>query len=90
MYLRVLVEKEKAQGPKYILTLNTVNNLGVLYSDQGKIKEAEDIYLQALVGYEKAWGPEYNQALDTRYNLRLLYKERSMFGKAVQQFKLVV
>ena len=54
------------------------------------MKEAEDMYLRALAGKEKAWGPEYKQALDTRYNLGLLYKERSMFGKAVQQFELVV
>ena len=65
-------------------------NLGYLYSNQGKMKEAEDMYLRALAGYEKAWGPEHKQALDTRYNLGLLYKERSMFRKAVQQFEHVV
>ena len=48
------------------------------------------MYLRALTGKEKAWGPEHKHALDTRYNLGLLYKERSMFGKAVQQFELVV
>ena len=64
--------------------------LGYLYSDQGKMKEAEDMYLRALAGKEKAWGPEHKQTLDTRYNLGLLYKERSMFGKAVLQFKYVV
>lgn len=40
--------------------------------------------------YLPSRGPEYKQALDTRYSLGLLYKERSMFGKAVQQFELVV
>ena len=45
------------------------HELGMLYSDQGKMKEAEDMYLRALAGYEKTWGPEHKQALDTRYNL---------------------
>ena len=66
------------------------HQLGNLYKNQGKMKEAEDMYLRALAGYENAWGPEHKQALDTRYNLGLLYKERSMFGKAVQQFELAV
>ena len=76
---------------EYLLSLSgACNQLGLLYSDQGKMKEAEDMYLRALSGYENAWGSEHKQTLDTRYNLRLLYKERSMFGKAVQQFKYVV
>ena len=66
------------------------HQLGVLYSDQGKMKEAEDMYLRALAGKEKAWGLEYKQALDTKYNLGLLYKEGFMFANAVQQFELVV
>ncbi len=33
------------RGPEYILTLDTVNNLGGLCTNQGKIVEAEKIYL---------------------------------------------
>ena len=68
----------------------TVNNLGSLYKDQGKMEEAEDMYLRALAEYEKGWGPEHKQTLDTRYNLALLYKARSMFGNAIQLFELVI
>jgi hypothetical protein len=28
-------------GPEHILTLNTVNNLGILYTNQGKLDEAK-------------------------------------------------
>ncbi|KAJ6157222.1 FabD/lysophospholipase-like protein [Penicillium chrysogenum] len=35
-------------------TLTVVNNLGLLYSAQGKLKEAEEIYQRALAGYKKA------------------------------------
>ncbi|KAH8197158.1 hypothetical protein TruAng_008687 [Truncatella angustata] len=50
-------------------------NLGNLYSDQGKMQEAEDMYLRALRGYEKekAWGPDHTSTLDTVNNLGILY-----------------
>ena len=41
MYLRALAGREKALGPEHTLTLLTVNNLGILYRDQGKTKKAE-------------------------------------------------
>src|SRR5437773_7526126 len=36
MYQRALAGKEKALGPEHTSTLDTVNNLGVLYRNQGK------------------------------------------------------
>ena len=54
IYLRILIEYEKAWGAKYISIFNIINNLGLLYSDQGKMKEAKEIYLRALVKREKA------------------------------------
>ena len=54
------------------------------------MNDAEDMFLRALKGYEKDWGPTHRRALDTRYEWGLLYKRRFMFGKAVQQFELVV
>ena len=54
MYLRVLIGYEKAWGLEHISTFNTINNLRVLYMNQGKMKEAEDIYLRILMRYEKA------------------------------------
>jgi hypothetical protein len=50
-------------------TLETVNNLGVLYADQGKLILAEQIYKQALQGYKKALSADnittYIPALNT-------------------------
>ncbi len=56
-------------------TLNTVNNLGLLYADQGKMAEAEEMYMRALRGYEKAWGLECTSTLDTVNNLGYLYAD---------------
>ncbi|KAJ5642644.1 hypothetical protein N7490_006644 [Penicillium lividum] len=74
MYQRALAGYEKALGPDHTSTLNTVNNLRNLYSDQGKLKEAEEIYQRALAGYEKALGPDHISTLDTVNNLGNLHK----------------
>lgn len=57
MCLRVLARKKMALELDYTLTLDTVNNIGNLYSNQGKLAEAEQMYLWALAGYEKALEP---------------------------------
>jgi tetratricopeptide (TPR) repeat protein len=76
MYSRALVGFEKAWGPDHTSTLDTVNNLGNLYADQGKLEEAEKMYERTLRGYEKALGSEhvltYIPALNTMQNLALL------------------
>lgn len=43
IYQRALEEHEKVWGPEHTLTLRTINNLGLLYADQGKMAEAETI-----------------------------------------------
>jgi tetratricopeptide (TPR) repeat protein len=58
MYIRALQGKEEALGSDHISTLDTVNNLGRLYADQGKLAEAEKIYVRALQGYKEALGLE--------------------------------
>ncbi|KAH6653388.1 hypothetical protein BKA67DRAFT_606880, partial [Truncatella angustata] len=50
------------------------HNLGILYTAQGKMQEAEEMYLRALRGYENAWGPDHTSTLDTVNNLGILYK----------------
>jgi Tetratricopeptide repeat len=34
-------------------TLHTINNLGLIYADQGSLQEAEGMCRRALEGYEK-------------------------------------
>ena len=54
MYQRALAGYEKASGPQHTSTLDTVNNLGLLYADLGRLEEAEQMYQRALAGYAKA------------------------------------
>jgi tetratricopeptide (TPR) repeat protein len=79
MLKRALVGFEKALGPGHTSTLDTVNNLGLLYANQGKLDEAEKMYDQALRGYEAALGSVqviiYGPALSTVNNLGNLYAD---------------
>ena len=68
-------------GTEHTSTLRTVNNLGLLYADQGKTQEAEAMYRRALEGREKAWGPEHTSTLDTVNNLGDLYYLYTNQGK---------
>jgi tetratricopeptide (TPR) repeat protein len=63
-------------GPDHISTLCTVNSLGILYSDQGRLEEAEAMFQRALEGYAKALGPDHTWTLTTVNNLGNLYKNQ--------------
>lgn len=56
MYQRALDGYEKAYGLEHTLTLDTVNNLGNIYANLGKLVEAENAYQRALKGYEITLG----------------------------------
>ena len=65
--------------------------LGCLFSDQGRLSDAEAMYERALRGYEKAWGPEHTSTLATVNNLGLLYTDQgrlsdaeAMYGRALR------
>jgi tetratricopeptide (TPR) repeat protein len=90
MYVRALAGKEKALGPDHTSTLNTVNNLGLLYAGQGKLAEAEQMYVQALVGYEKSLQPQTISALKTVSNLAYLYRDQGKTNEAEKMFQRAV
>jgi tetratricopeptide (TPR) repeat protein len=63
-------------------TLDTVNNLGNLYTNLGQLDEAEKMYQRALQGKEKAWGPEQTSTLHTVNNLGNLYANLGRLDEA--------
>jgi tetratricopeptide (TPR) repeat protein len=62
-------------------------SLGLLYADQGKLIEAEQMYQWALQGYEKAWGPEHTSTLDTVNSLGNLYVDQGKLIEAEQMYQ---
>jgi tetratricopeptide (TPR) repeat protein len=63
-----------------------MHRFGDTYTDQGKMKEAEEMYLRALQGNEKAWGPEHTSTLDTVNNLGNLYKNQGKMKEAEEMY----
>ncbi|KAB8231567.1 Pfs, NB-ARC and TPR domain protein [Aspergillus alliaceus] len=66
------------------------HGLGNLYSNQGKLKEAEQMYQRALAGSEKALGPDHISTLEIVNNLGVLYKDQGKLKKAEQMFQRVL
>ncbi|KAI9037125.1 uncharacterized protein KD926_000842 [Aspergillus affinis] len=61
--------------------------LGNLYSDQGKLKEAEEMYQRALAGKEQALGPDHTSTLRTVNNLGLLYSDQGKLKEAEEMYQ---
>jgi hypothetical protein len=87
MYRRALQGYEKAWGLEHTLTLDIVNNLGLLYADLGRLDKAEKMHQRALQGYEKAWGPEHTSTLDTVNNLGGLYWKLGRLDEAEKMYQ---
>jgi Tfp pilus assembly protein PilF len=67
--------------------LDAIHLLGLLYADQGKLGEAEQMYERALRGKEEALGPTHTSTLDTVNNLGALYADQGKLGKAEQMYE---
>jgi tetratricopeptide (TPR) repeat protein len=90
MYVRALAGWEKALGPDHTSTLVTVNNIGLLYSNQGKLAEAEQMYVRALAGYEKASLSHTITALTAVRNLGVLYRDQVKMEQAKKMFQRAI
>ena len=78
-----LLFQEALKNRKHLPSFsNACNQLGILYRNQGKMKEAENMYLHALIGKENAWGPEHTETLDTVNNLGVLYRSQGKIKEA--------
>ena len=80
-------EDEKNSNDLEIYVTRFLMNLGILYRDQGKLKEAESMYQRALAGKEKALGPDHTSTLETVNNLGILYRNQSKLGEAESMYQ---
>lgn len=65
----------------------SIHKLGILYSDQGKFREAEAMYKRALESYEKALGHDHISTLGIINNLGIIYKDQGKLGEAEAMYK---
>ncbi|PQE23326.1 WD40 YVTN repeat-like-containing domain protein [Rutstroemia sp. NJR-2017a BBW] len=68
IYQRALKGYEKVWGPEHTSTLNTVGNLDILYADQGKMVEVEEMFQRALKGKGKVDPSRINVPASTQRN----------------------
>ncbi|KAK5454944.1 hypothetical protein LTS15_005664 [Exophiala xenobiotica] len=87
MYMLTLAGYEKALGADHPSTLDTVNNLGLLYADRGKLDEAEKMYQRALAGKEKSLGADHTSTLNTVNNLGILYCDQGKLNEAEKMYQ---
>jgi Tfp pilus assembly protein PilF len=85
--LYMMIGYEKAWVPSRTSILDTFNNLGNLYNDQGKLDEAEEMYQRALQGREKALGRDHTSTLETVNNLGILYADQGKLDKAEEMYQ---
>ena len=68
----------------------SLHNIADLFSDQNKMREAEEMYLQALQGKEEAWGLKHTSTLDTVNNLAVLYSDQGKMQEAEKMYLRVL
>jgi len=69
-------------GPEHPSTATSLNNLALLYDNQGLYAKAEPLYQRALAIYEKALGPEHPDTATSLNNLAGLYASQGLYAKA--------
>ena len=78
---------EKAFGADHINTADTINNLGSIYSRQGKYDEAIAQHERALRIKEKAFGADHINTASTINNLGLTYDSQGKYNEAIAQYE---
>ncbi|KAM3520609.1 hypothetical protein MY4038_009354 [Beauveria bassiana] len=79
--LEYTINMEVADGTAWAF-----HRLGTLYSDQGRLREAETTYKRALDGCD-AWDPKHTLTLRTINNLGILYTNQDRLREAEAMYK---
>jgi tetratricopeptide (TPR) repeat protein len=69
------------------VVLDGTHMLGLLYTNQGRLAEAEQMYERALRGYEEALGVGHSSTLNTVNNLGALYAAQGRLAEAEKMCK---
>jgi tetratricopeptide (TPR) repeat protein len=77
-----LVIREKALGPNHPDVAESLNNLAVLYKNQGRYTDAEPLYRRSLTIEEKALGPDHPAVATSLSNLASMYVDQGRYGDA--------
>ncbi len=84
---KALEVAEKNAGPNHPDLATSLNNLALLYKDQGEYAQAERLYKRSLAIDEKALGPDYPDVAISLNNLAALYDTQGQYALAEPLFK---
>ena len=73
---------EKALGKDHPDIAISLNNLAVLYQDQGNYAEAEPLFQRSLAIREKALGEDHPDIAINLNNLAVLYQDQGNYAEA--------
>lgn len=77
-------------GSEHIDTAISINNLAVLYLDQGRQAEAEPLLKKSLSVRESIHGPTHPDVANGLNNLAMLYRNQGRYGEAESIFRRVL
>jgi tetratricopeptide (TPR) repeat protein len=75
--------REQTLGPDHPDVAQSLNNLALLYNNEGRYADAEPLYKRSLAIYEKALGPEHPDVALSLNNLALLYDNQGRYAEAL-------
>jgi tetratricopeptide (TPR) repeat protein len=84
---RLLANMEKAHGPVDRDVAAALNNLALLYENQGRDADAEPLYRRALAILEKLDGLDDSEIAPELNNLATLYQRQGRYAEAEPLFK---
>jgi tetratricopeptide (TPR) repeat protein len=68
--------RKRTLGEEHPDTLTTIANLVLIYSNQGRYKEAKELLERVVMTNKRALGEEHPDTLTTMANLALLYSNQ--------------
>ncbi len=86
LFFAALKEAESF-GEKDTRLATTLNELALLFTDQGKYAEAEPFFQRSIAIYEKALGTEHPDVTIILNNLGLLYTDQGKYAEAEPLFQ---
>jgi tetratricopeptide (TPR) repeat protein len=86
LYERALTIREKMLGAEHPTVATSLNDLALLYYDQGQYGKAESFSQRAVAIQEKVFGPEDPEVAECLNSLALLYYHQGQYEKTEPLF----
>jgi tetratricopeptide (TPR) repeat protein len=87
LFTEALACQQIELGSYHVETMCTMNELGALYLEIGKVANAEDMLNQTLRVKEISLGPDHPRTLNTVNNIGNLYSLQLQFDKAAEMYQ---